>query len=69
MAFNTRDCYYSISSGVYLIYVFLTSKRHVISINPDGGKPIVFETKGMKRDFLDDFIDKIEKTSMKLKKL
>lgn len=55
--------------GLILLYIFFTSKRHVISVTPDGGKPIIFETKGMKRDFLDDFIDKVEKTAMTLKKL
>jgi hypothetical protein len=55
--------------GLILIYMFFTSKRHVISVTPDGGKPIIFETKGMKRDFLDDFVDKVEETSMKLKNL
>ncbi|WP_437823639.1 hypothetical protein [Tenacibaculum mesophilum] len=53
--------------GLILIYMFLTSKRHVISVTPDGGKPIIFETKGLKREFLDDFINKVEETSMKLK--
>ena len=55
--------------GLILIYMFFTSKRHVISVTPDGGKPIIFATKGMKRNFLDDFIDKVEQTSMKLKGL
>jgi hypothetical protein len=53
--------------GLILIYMFFTSKKHVISVTPDGGKPIMFETKGMKRDFLEEFIDKVEETSMKLK--
>lgn len=55
--------------GLILIYMFFASKRHVISITPDGGKPIIFETKGMKRKFLDEFIDKVEDASMKLKNL
>ena len=55
--------------GLILVYRFFTLKRHVISVTPDGGKPIIFETKGMKRNFLDDFIDKVEQTSMKLKGL
>ena len=53
--------------GLVLIYMFFTSKRHVISVTPDGGKPIVFETKGMERGFLENFIDKVEITAMKLK--
>lgn len=53
--------------GIILIIIFFTSKRHVVSVTPDGGKPIIFETKGMKREFLEDFIDKVEATSMKLK--
>jgi len=53
--------------GIILIVVFFTSKKHVVSITPDGGKPIIFETKGLKRDFLEDFIHKVESASMKLK--
>ncbi len=53
--------------GIILIIIFFTSKRHVVSVTPDGGKPIIFETKGMKREFLADFIDKVETASMKLK--
>lgn len=53
--------------GIIIIIFFFTSKKHVISVTPDGGKPILFETKGMKREFLEDFIDKVEATSMKLK--
>ncbi len=53
--------------GIFLIIKFFRSKRHVVSVIPDGGKPIIFETKGMKRDFLEDFINKVEAASMKLK--
>ncbi len=53
--------------GIILIILFFTTKRHVVSIIPDGGKPIVFETRGMKRDYLEDFINKVEDASMKLK--
>jgi hypothetical protein len=53
--------------GLILIYMFFTSKRHVVAITPDGGKPVLFETNGMKRDFLDNFIDEIELASMRLK--
>lgn len=53
--------------GIILIVLFFTSKRHIVTITPDGGKPIIFQTKGMKRDFLEDFIDKVEDTSFKLR--
>ncbi|KAB1064735.1 hypothetical protein [Salibacter halophilus] len=53
--------------GIVLIIIYYKSKRHVVSITPDGGKPIIFETKGMKRNFLESFIDKVEAASMKLK--
>ena len=53
--------------GVILIIIFFYSKKHVVSVTPDGGKPIIFETKGMQREFLEKFIDAVEATSMKLK--
>jgi hypothetical protein len=53
--------------GIVIIYLYIKSKRHVVSVTPDGGKPIIFETMGMKRDFLEDFIDQVELASMKLK--
>jgi len=53
--------------GIVLIIIYYMSKRHVVSVTPDGGRPIIFETRGMKRDFLEAFIDKVEAASMKLK--
>ena len=53
--------------GIILIILFFTSKRHIVTITPDGGKSIIFETKGMKREFLEDFIDKVEDISFKLR--
>jgi hypothetical protein len=53
--------------GIVLIILFFTSKRHVVFIRPNGGEPIIFETKGMKRDFLEGFIDKVEAASFQLK--
>lgn len=54
--------------GIILIIYYFSSRRHVVSITPDGGKPIVFETNGLKREFLENFIDKVEASSMNLKK-
>lgn len=53
--------------GIILIILFFTTKKHIVRITPDGGTSIVFETKGMKRDFLEDFINKVEDASIKLK--
>ncbi|MCB0284699.1 MAG: hypothetical protein KDF60_19105 [Calditrichaeota bacterium] len=53
--------------GVIMIIVFFITKKHVVYITPDGGKPIVFETRGMKREFLEDFINKVEGACIKLK--
>ena len=46
--------------GFILIYIYFISKRHVVSVTPDGGRPIIFATKGLKREFLEEFIYEIE---------
>ena len=38
--------------GFVILLIYFSSKRHVISVTPDGGKPIIFNTKGIKREFL-----------------
>ena len=53
--------------GIFIIVMFFASKRHVVSITPDGGKPIIFGTQGMKREFIDEFVDEVEAASMLLK--
>lgn len=53
--------------GIILLIIYFVSKKHTVIITPDGGKPIIFEIKGMKRDYLEDFINKVEGASMKLK--
>ena len=55
--------------GIILLYIYFTTKRHVVVITSDGGKPIVFETFGMKRKYLEHFIQKTEEASMKLRGL
>lgn len=53
--------------GIILIILFYTTKKHVVSVTPDGGSSVIFQIKGMKRDSIEDFIQKVENTSMKLK--
>lgn len=44
---------------LFVLFYFLT-RKHVITISSDGGSKINFQTKGMKREILLDFINKIE---------
>lgn len=53
--------------GVILIIMYFASKKHVISITPDGGKPIIIQTFGMKRERMTEFITKVEEASLKIK--
>lgn len=53
--------------GIIILLIFFLSRKHVVSVTSDGGKSILFETQGMKRQFLEDFIDEVEAASMKLK--
>lgn len=53
--------------GIIMIIVYFITKKHVVYITPDGGQPIIFETSGMKREFLEDFIDKVEGAAIRLK--
>ena len=53
--------------GFYIIYLYFSRRSHYVFIYPDGGQPIVFQLKGIKRDYIDDFIDKVEEASIKLK--
>ncbi len=55
--------------GIVFILIYYFTRKHVVSVNPDGGKSIIFETRGMKREYLEEFIFKIESASMKLKKM
>ncbi|MCH2196494.1 hypothetical protein [Kordia sp.] len=37
--------------GIILIILYYMSKKHVVCVTPDGGNPIIFETRGIKRYF------------------
>lgn len=46
--------------GVFLIIVYLLSRKHIVSISSDSGIKINFQTKGMTTDKHLHFINKIE---------
>ena len=46
--------------GLFFVLLYFITRRHVITIASDGGSKINFETKGMKRETILDFINKIE---------
>ena len=53
--------------GLLLIFIYFKTKKHVVSIVPDGGSAIAIEINGMKRNFLMDFINDVEKAAYELK--
>lgn len=46
--------------GLVLILIYFLSRKHVVTVSSMGGAKINFETKGMKRETLMNFINKIE---------
>lgn len=53
-------------TGILMIVVFLLTRQHVITITPDGGARIIFSTRGMSRDTVLDFIDKVLREAFKV---
>jgi len=63
MSNNTHDTSIAIAGlaiGAVLILYYFRSRKHIISIASNGGAKIQFETGGMKRDAVIEFINKIE---------
>lgn len=52
--------------GLFILAFFLT-RKHIVSIKSDGGTSINFETKGIKREALMDFINIIEQGKLNKK--
>ena len=67
-SFLTRgDLYYDSSPftisfvlGLIFLALWWSSRRHIISIHSDGGKPLEFSVKRMPDYFIEDFIDKVQ---------
>ncbi len=53
--------------GLALIILFFSTRKHVISVSPDGGHPINFTTRGMSKSEIKALISKIEKSALDLK--
>lgn len=51
---------FSLIAGGVCILLFFLSRHHVITITSDGGTKISFSTKGMKKENVFEFVDKIE---------
>ncbi len=49
-----------INGGIFIL-VYHGTRKHPVTITSDGGTKITFETKGMKRETILDFINKVEK--------
>lgn len=49
----------TIAGGVFVLFYFL-SRRHLVSITPNGGKPINFEIGSMSNEEVNDFIHKVQ---------
>jgi uncharacterized membrane protein len=47
--------------GVILVFIYWFSRKHIISISPNGGKPINFEVAGMSKQQIEMFLDKVQK--------
>jgi hypothetical protein len=54
----------AVTLGIVLILVYISTRRHIVSIASDGGARIGFETKGMKREAVVSFINGIEKAKV-----
>ena len=67
---NTQLYYYkgegilSLIVGVIFILLFFFSRKHVLSISPDGGKSLDFGVKWTKKERIEDFITKIQKAQL-----
>lgn len=58
--YNEQQAQALLIVGVVLIVVYILTRKHVITISSDGGAKINFATKGMNREMVMKFIDKVE---------
>jgi len=55
--------------GLLLALIYILSRKHIVTVSSMGGAKINFETKGMKRETLMNFINKIEGEILKYEKI
>ena len=58
---------FGLGLGIVFIIFYLASRKHFITISSNGKGDINFHTKGMKKDIILDFINKVEKAIVELK--
>lgn len=54
--------------GLILIGLYFSSRKYLITISSDGGGKINFQAKGMKKETILDFVNKVEKATDKRRK-
>ncbi len=54
--------------GLILVGLYFSSRRYLLTISSDGGGKINFQAKGMKRDVILDFVNKVEKATDRRRK-
>ncbi len=52
--------------GGICILVYIVTRKHIVSISSDGGAKIVFATRGMSKERVIEFVDKVEEAKNKL---
>jgi len=50
----------SLAAALFFFFLYWLSKKHVISVCPNGGKPLNFEITQMKEEQIQDFFNKLQ---------
>jgi hypothetical protein len=56
---------FAIIIGLILVGMYFSSRRYLLTISSDGGGKINFQAKGMKKETILDFVNKVEKAADK----
>lgn len=64
--YESNQAILAIVGGAVFTFAYFLTRKHVISIAPDGGTKIHFTTRGMKNEMVQDFVNKIEEAKSNL---